>query len=288
VSAADRLASVWLVGLALLAAVRHPAPIPLVVAAATTVAGVIAVAAWATHSRVGRVVHDFLPIALIPIVFNLAGPVIAAANSARWDGVLAGIDARFCGSLVSAWRNALGRPTLLTDLAYVAYVSFYFVPLAMAVALYRSGRGDDFDSFVFAVMMAFFLPYVGYLVFPATGPRIPLASEAQVLGGSAVAEGIRAVLRVAEVNKLDAFPSGHAAVSLVFLVLGARLFPRWRVPLVAIVVAILFATVYLSLHYLIDLFAGAVVAALVPAVITLLPGGSGSREQTRVSGHARN
>jgi membrane-associated phospholipid phosphatase len=100
---------------------------------------------------------------------------------------------------------------------------------------------------------------------------VPYGSEAQVLGGGAIANGIRAFLRIAEVNTLDAFPSGHAAVSLTFLVLGGRLFPGWRLPIGAGVLAILFSTVYLSLHYVVDLVAGGLVAALVPATASALP-----------------
>jgi membrane-associated phospholipid phosphatase len=44
--------------------------------------------------------------------------------------------------------------------------------------------------------------------------------------------------------------------------LGWRLFPRWRIPLLLIVAGIVFSTVYLSLHYVVDLVAGAVLGPL--------------------------
>jgi membrane-associated phospholipid phosphatase len=125
----------------------------------------------------------------------LVGPIVAVANPRRWDGVLAAADDRFLGSLTLAWRHALGRPAWLTDVASLAYASFYFVPLAIAIAL--------------------------------------------------------------------------STVSITFLVLGARSFPRWRIPLMAVVAGILFSTAYLSLHHVTDLVAGALVAAVVPATATL-------------------
>ncbi len=272
----DRLGISWLVGLALVAAVCRPARPMLVVVAILVAASVAIVAAWGARSRIGRVVQDFSPIAVIYAVFSLTGPIVAAANPARWDAPLAAVDQRLFGGLADAWRGVLGRPSWLTDAASVAYVSFYFVPLAIAVALHRQRRRSEFESFVFTLMVAFFLPFAGYLLLPATGPRVPLADEAHVLGGGIVANVVRAVLRAGETNRVDAFPSGHATVSLVFLVAGARSFSRWRVPLAACVIAILFSTVYLSLHYVVDLLAGAVVAAIVPVVAPWLRRALGS------------
>jgi len=262
----DRLAILWLAALIVVAAASHPAPLAAMALAASTAAIVVVVATWASRSRVGRIVHDFLPIATIFAVFSLAGPVVAAANPRRWDGLLAALDERFFGTLAHAWRNALGRPAWLTDLASLAYVSLYFVPLTLAVATYRSRPRRDFDAFVFALMTAFFLPYVGYLLCPATGPR----AAAGALEGGRVTAVIQAVLRAGEINRLDAFPSGHTAVSLTFLLLGAQSFPRWRIPLVASVASILFSTVYLSMHYVTDVVAGVIVAAIVPGAVTVL------------------
>jgi membrane-associated phospholipid phosphatase len=107
---------------------------------------------------------------------------------------------------------------------------------------------------------------------PTTGPRVPTELELQVLGGGTFSARVRDFLRAAEVNQLDAFPSGHTALSLVYLGYGWRLFPSWkiRVPLALSVVGIIFATVYLSLHYAVDLVAGAILAASVPFAVVAL------------------
>jgi membrane-associated phospholipid phosphatase len=159
--------------------------------------------------------------------------------------------------------NVLGRPAWLTDLASAAYVSFYSLPIGLALLLYFGGRRSDYHPFVFTVALAFFLPFFGYLVVPATGPRLP--SEA--IGGGAVSAGVQSFLGVVEKNLFDAFPSGHTAVTLVVVACGWRLLPRWRwrVPLLTMGALIVFATVYLSLHYVVDVAAGAAVAVFVMA-----------------------
>jgi membrane-associated phospholipid phosphatase len=110
---------------------------------------------------------------------------------------------------------------------------------------------------------------------------VPHELEQQVLGGGTFSARVRDFLRAAEVNQLDAFPSGHTALSLVYLGYGWRLFPSWkvRIPLAVSVAGIVFATVYLSLHYVVDLFAGALLALAVPLFVAGLrrifgPGGT--------------
>ena len=91
-----------------------------------------------------------------------------------------------------------------------------------------------------------------------------------MLGGGAASEAVRWFLHTFEGNELDAFPSGHTALSLIFLAFGWRLFPRWRVPLAVLVAGIVFSTVYLSLHYVVDVVAGVLLAAAMPLLLPLL------------------
>lgn len=216
---------------------------------------------------------------IVPAAFNLSGPVIATANPARWDATFAAVDAALFAGLVPLWFGAFGRPPWLVDAASLFYVIYYLVPVAMAVALYRAGRLAAFDREVFTVVGTFLVSYVGYFLFPTSGPRVAPEDASRVLGGGAISEIVRSFLHGAEVNVLDAFPSGHVALSLVFLALGWRLFPnwRWRLPLLVVVSGTIFATVYLSLHYVIDLVAGALLAALMPFVLPPLERALGPR-----------
>jgi membrane-associated phospholipid phosphatase len=222
-----------------------------------------AAALLAPRSRVGEALHAFAPLLVVIGIYETVGFVVAVTNPARWDGFFASVDARWFGALVPAWRGALGRPRWLSDLLSACYVSYYLVPTAMAVALYARGRREEFDRLVFGLLATLLASYAGYFLFPTSGPRVALADGAAVLGGGAFSAGVRAWLHLAELNLLDAFPSGHTAVSLVYLALGWSTFPRWRAPLAANVAGIVFSTVYLSHHYVIDLVAGALLAGVV-------------------------
>lgn len=267
-SAPDRL-TFWVLGLfAVVAAVRASEPLRILLFIAAMAATIFGIAAWGSRSRVGAVVHDVIsPVTCVLGAFELGGPVMNVPPDARWDRTLAALDLRFFGGLPDAWRGALGRPPWLTDIASVAYVSFFAIPIAVGAALYLRGRRRTFDRFAFSVLAGFFVPYLGYLLMPATGPRVPIELEAHLLGGTAVSAALRVFFRVAELNVLDAFPSAHTSVSLITLAFGWREFPRWRAALCFIVAAILFATVFLSFHYVIDLAAGAILALAMPFIL---------------------
>jgi membrane-associated phospholipid phosphatase len=267
--------AVALAGVAVFGRVHSPA---LLLALAAVASSVIAIARFASASSAARVVHDFAPIGFVIALFSLTGSVIEAANPVSWDAQLAALDRAWFGGLPAAWIGLWGRPDWLVELASILYATYYAIPLAIAVSLYRGDRRADFESFVFACVATFLASYVGYLLAPAYGPRLPTTQEV-ALGGHAVSAWLRSFLHFAEGNQLDAFPSGHTALSIVYLVLGWRLLPRWRFPLLVLTAGIVFATVYLSLHYVVDIAAGALLAGAMllaaPALHRVLAGQPG-------------
>ncbi len=265
----DRMMLAFIAFLAV-ASLAHEEPAHFLVLLAVMAAAFVVTAAWGRQSELGRVAHAFLPLPVVVTIFNVAGPLIGVLNPTRWDTTMAHLDAAWLGPVVPAWRNLLGRPDWLTDGASLFYVSYYFIPFGMCIALWVQRRWKDFDDLAFGLITTLLLTYLGYFILPTTGPRVPHDLEQQVLGGGTFSARVRDFLRAAEVNQLDAFPSGHTALSLVYLGYGWKLFPSWKVrlPLAVSVVGIIFATVYLSLHYAVDLMAGAVLALLVPLAVS--------------------
>jgi membrane-associated phospholipid phosphatase len=267
-SAVDNLSLIFIGALAIPAVACH-APLGGVAGVVLGVLLLLAVtivgtAWWAGWSALGTVAHDFSPALLLPVLFNTLGPVIDCVNPQRWDPTFARLDGVVFGSAAFTWHHAFGRPSWLTDLTYVLYVSYYVLPVVLAVLLHRRSDREQFQEFVFAIVMCFYVTYVGYVLFPTLGPRIPPDAEAAVLGGGVVSDVIRAFLHFAERTQTDAFPSGHTAVALVCLLLGWRMLPRSRVPLGLVVGGIIFTTVYLHYHYVVDVAAGTVLGLAIP------------------------
>jgi len=172
----------------------------------------------------------------------------------------AGMDAQLFGALPALWRGVLGRPAWFTDVTSIAYCGYYVAPVAIGVILYRREPMANFRTMVFTFVLTFYASYVGYFMFPTVGPRPPISAEPLVIGGAAISDAIRMFINFAERNRTDAFPSGHAAGALVCLYFAWRTSPIVFASFVPVVAGILFSTVYLHYHYVIDLVAGGLLA----------------------------
>jgi membrane-associated phospholipid phosphatase len=206
-----------------------------------------------------QAVHDFSPVLLVPVIFNTLGPIIDCASPGRWDPTFSELDSRLFGELPRLWRGVLGREPWFVDGVSLAYFSYYFVVVIVPVLLYRRAFRADFRRSVFSLTLTFYASYVGYFMFPTLGPRTPPAES--LLVGGAVSQGVRLFIEVAERTRTDAFPSGHTAVALVALYFAWRVSGRVFAALLLVVAGIVFSTVYLHYHYVVDVVAGVGVAA---------------------------
>ncbi len=203
--------------------------------------------------------RDFFPVMVVIAVYSILQPVIESSNPRRYDALFAAADVRWLGPLVRAWRGAFERGRLFTDAVYLVYASYYLYPVLVCALARRRGPAS-LERAAFAVLLTYYLSFVGYLVWPTAGPRVPQAQEAS-LGGGAPADAVRALLRALESTPLDAFPSGHTAITLVSAAVGARLHPRAAPLFAAWAAAVVFSTVYVHVHYAVDVLGGLALAA---------------------------
>ncbi len=261
----ERLTAVFVAGLAVGALLASPPGPGTALELLALVAATVLLARAAPTSTAGAAVRDLvLPIAAVLAVFLLLEPVIVGLNPRRYDALFSALDAQWFPSLLPAWRNAFGRAPAFTDLVYVAYVSYYALPILVAVIARRRGAAA-FEGAVLTLLLAFYASFLGYLLFPTSGPRLSPSDAARVVGGGAISDAVRAFLLAAERTRLDAFPSGHTAIALVSAAVGARVAPRHGPALLAWAGAVLFSTVYIHVHYVVDVVAGAALAAVVVA-----------------------
>lgn len=278
----ERLTGGVLAGLLGLAILARPPRWPAYALALAAMLAILAFLGRARPGRAWRLVRDFAPGAVVLGVFLLLQPLVAAVNGHRWDATLAGLDTRWFGALADRWRGAFGRPTAFTEVVYLAYASFYLLPLTVAVLGRRRLGPEGFERLVFTLLLGFYLSFLGYFLWPAEGPRVPPALASARLGGGALSAAVRAFLDRAELTTLDAFPSGHTALSLLAAGLATRPFPKSAPLLWAWALAIVFATVYISVHYVVDVVAGLALApltVLLAAPLHRLLGGAPARPE---------
>lgn len=214
-------------------------------------------------ARRGGLLAEFYPVAFIPLVYDSLGALIPAVHPALYDAELRAIDRAIFGVDPTVWLERLVHP-LLTDAMFLCYCTYYFLSIALAVALWRAERAVA-RRFFFTITLAYYVSYAGYFALPAVGPRFTIEHSVP-LDATAIARAVAETLDHLERSKLDVFPSGHTMIAVaVLLVAWRRRRPAfWRLlPFASGLVA---STVYCRYHYVIDLVAGTALAFLVVPV----------------------
>ena len=209
--------------------------------------------------KVGTFFRNFSPILFVILIYESLGSLIQYLHP-DIDPWLIKIDFSIFGVHPTFWLEKWIFPWL-TDIMSLAYISYYFLPVIVIVVIYLQHRTWEFDESVFILLFGYYLSFIGYIFFPAIGPRHTLAHLYSVpLEGSFITDFVRDILDTLEHNKRDCMPSGHTQIVLIVLYLANRFKKRIFYLFLPIVCFLILSTVYLRYHYVIDLFAGALFA----------------------------
>jgi membrane-associated phospholipid phosphatase len=204
-----------------------------------------------------RFFHDLIvPTICILAIFDSLEWVVHYVNPKDIDPILIKLDYMIFGAHPTVVLEKIMHP-LLTDILQIAYTTYYFIPISFGIILLLKNQRMDFEKSLFMILLCFYLSYLGYILFPALGPRFYLEHLQTVeLKGFLVAEPIQELLNRLEGIKRDAFPSGHTAVTLLILYLAYKARRGFFWITLPFVTGLVFATVYCRYHYVVDVLAG--------------------------------
>jgi membrane-associated phospholipid phosphatase len=206
--------------------------------------------------------HLVFPTISILAIFDSLEYIVHAVNPQDIDPLLIKLDLLLIGGHPTVMLEKIMAP-LLTDLLQIAYSSYYLLPFTIGIVLLVQRREQEFDYALFMIMLCFYLSYAGYLFFPAIGPRFTMNHLQNIdLQGFIVTAPIQELLNRLEGVKRDAFPSGHTGIALTVLFLAFRFEKKLFWIFLPFVSALIFSTVYLRYHYVVDVLAGIILTAL--------------------------
>jgi membrane-associated phospholipid phosphatase len=221
---------------------------------------------------VASLLRGWYPVALIPITYKELTYLIPLVHPRDYDVEMALIDRWLFGVDPTVWLEQITWP-ILTDVLQLSYTTYYFLPIALGAVLWRKRQFDRFHFFVFVVALGFYISYIGYISVPVIGPRfLPMIKDAQsfplagALFDGQLFRAVRDTLDRAEGITRDCFPSGHTELTLLVLYYSRRFHRRTFWLMLPVGSALIFSTVYLRYHYVIDVIAGAACAVGVIAV----------------------
>lgn len=218
----------------------------------------IAFAFWAILRRHKYLllVRDFVPIIVCLVIYLNLHDLIHFVNRSDKDAFLAKVDFALFGIQPTLFLETMIHPWI-TDYTTFCYSLFYFVAPALGVVLYFSREFARFRRFAVSVLMCFYIGYFGYILVPAVGPRFFLAEEfTRDLSGSEYSQQLRDTLNVLQSTRRDCFPSLHNGVTMLTLLFCIAWRRRLLIFFAPIAFGIMYATIYLRYHWVIDQLAG--------------------------------
>jgi membrane-associated phospholipid phosphatase len=227
--------------------------------------------AKSSSSRVVRYIRDWYPVPMILYVFKETWFMVHPIHPQDFDWLFIDIDRWIFGTDPTHWLMTFAHPAV-TEILQISYACYYLILISVFFELDLEKRHTEYFLGAFLVVYGFYLSYIGYFLLPAVGPRFTLHdfySMNSDLPGLWVSTTLRDIVnagesipkgasQAVEFAQRDAFPSGHTQLTLVILYIAFtnRLKSRWVLLVVGSL--LIFSTVYLRYHYVVDVLAGAV------------------------------
>ncbi|MFP4655882.1 MAG: phosphatase PAP2 family protein [Methanohalobium sp.] len=165
------------------------------------------------------------------------------------------------GDIVSYIQN-IANP-LLTYISSTVYLfGFPFLLVFTFFILAYTQKTRYLKEFTVAFILIYLIAYPFYVFFPVEVTGYTLENVEPLLYNLSpiISQGIR----MSDHGLDNCFPSLHAALSIMtMLVVSGTEFKRYKTFVVGITAAILFTTLYLGIHWIIDLIAGFILAVTV-------------------------
>jgi len=206
--------------------------------------------------KMGRPLYYFSPILFVILIYESLGNLIQYLQP-DIDPWLTQIDFFIFRVHPTLWMEQWIVPWF-TDIMSLAYLSYYFIPVVLIAVLYLKDRMTEFDRAMFVLAFGYYISFIGYILFPAIGPRYAMTHLYTIpLEGSFITDFVRDTLNALEHNKRDCMPSGHTQIVLMVLFLAHRYEKILFYIFLPIICGLILSTIYLRYHYVIDVFAGA-------------------------------
>jgi membrane-associated phospholipid phosphatase len=262
----------------------HPSAVwywPYLVASHALVVGLVHALIQAHARRPDNRVLDFLrhfyPVLLYTGFYRETGELNQMLVSGYLDAFFIRLEAWVFGLQPSlAFMDRLPH-LVVSELFYAAYFSYYVMIVGVGLALFYRNR-DQFFHYISIVSFVFYVCYLIYIFTPVMGPRIFFREivdyqlPADVQPGvppvfpAAVQAGVFYKIMAWIYHRFEtpgaAFPSSHVAIAITTLWFSFLYLRGIRWLHLVVVILLCVSTVYCRYHYVVDVLAGTLTAAL--------------------------
>ncbi|MEO5875050.1 MAG: phosphatase PAP2 family protein [Streptosporangiaceae bacterium] len=220
--------------------------------------------ARAALHTVGRTLREFSPLWACMIIYETLHDLTPLLRPHVVDAHLIAIDHAVLGVDAGRWLNDhIGSPAM-TEILVLCYASYGIAIPTYAAYLYLRDRTRAFRDLSLAITLTAVIGYLGYVSVPAIGPYL-FQSEIYPdrLPQWSSDPGLLDTINNLKGTARDCFPSLHTAMTTVLMALMWRAARRLFWGYLPVALGLYLATLYLRVHYAVDVVAGFATAALV-------------------------
>lgn len=189
---------------------------------------------------------------------HLVNPNDVDASLIAWDQYLLGFQP-------AIYLESFITPEL-TDFMYFSYSSFLIYIIMFTMYLYIRKNNTAFRETLVSVILTFYIGYIGYVIFPAVGPKFTMSHLFETsLSGSFITGRLSFLMNyeISEYTRRDCFPSLHNGVIFLILLFAFKHQKRSAFLFLPFAIALFISTLYLRYHYFVDMIAGFLLAIIV-------------------------
>ena len=217
------------------------------------------------EKRIFKFIRNVAPFIFAIAIYTNLHDTIHFVNPNDVHFQLNAIDEWMFGVSPTVWAEQFYSPTL-TDWLSFAYMNYFWITVILVLYMYYRGEDREFRTVMLTMMLCYYGGYMLYILLPAAPPRLALADLYTInifKGTSLISDSARKVVNISASSARGAFPSLHCTIT--FLTLGMA----WRFHkvlfwiFIPIGIALIVATVYLRHHYIVDIYAGLFLCAIV-------------------------
>jgi membrane-associated phospholipid phosphatase len=205
--------------------------------------------------------RHWYPLVFFILLYEETRPLIHMIFPNSFDPLVNRLELALFGIYPTVWMQkfiCLG----LNEYFMFSYSFYYFLLVILGAGLFIKHKIKQFDDLLFTSAVAYYISYLGFILFPVEGPRFALWAKHQLeINGGFFTSLAQGLIERAGMEG-GAMPSSHVAVALVVLVYAKRHHRLLYWVLSPLVISLFVATVYGRFHYVSDVAAGLLVGGI--------------------------
>jgi membrane-associated phospholipid phosphatase len=208
-----------------------------------------------------KFVRHFYPLLFFILLYQETRHLVHIVFPRWFDPLITSLELKIFGVYPTVWMQKFVSSALNEYLMFT-YSFYYLLLLILGLGLFFKNRIDQLDNLTFTSAVAYYISFLGFILFPVEGPRHALSNLYNMeLQGAFFTPFAQGLINAAGIHG-GAMPSSHVAVALVVLIY-ARRYHRPLCYLLSLPILSLFvSTVYGRFHYVSDVAAGLLVGGI--------------------------